>query len=344
VCLFVLDEAIGYIFGCQLPARFRLPCKHWMMQFYTRNQPLPVSLFHPRWLLDGPPVIYSWKMATSVSSPDTSPSPNRTRARPSSFDIAIPRTRYASNGEQLIIDAATKAVQKLKSLPPGEKEEYASGFDQLASKLACKQDEITSSRQAMPSELPDAIPKQDVLFKRNRRRGYTAREAAEEEEKNQRRHAKEAIRQAESARAEEYIWSKELKLEHLARHATARAARESVASSLAPASARAQPQEAIEISSGSKEEEEYDMWHHRRWLVKSEPTDDAGDMAALVDTGSPLLLSQDSSKARNSEGSTNSNTNEMDENESSSESNEDALPSPSQLTELTREWTIRKKR
>jgi hypothetical protein len=55
----------------------------------------------------------------------------------------------------------------------------------------------------MPSELPEAIPKQDVLFKRNRRRGYTAREAAKEEEKNQRRHAKETVRQAKSTRAKE---------------------------------------------------------------------------------------------------------------------------------------------
>jgi hypothetical protein len=262
-CLFVLDKAIGCTFGCQLPARFRLPCKHWIMQFYIRNQPLPVSLFHPRWLLDGPPVVYSWKIATSAPLPNTSPSPNRTHTRPSSFDIAIPRTKYANNGEQLIIDAATKAVQKLKSLPPGEKEGYASGFDQLALKLAWKQDEITSSRQAMPSELPEAIHKQDVLFKRNRRRGYTAREAAKEEEKNQRRHAKETVRQAESARAKERAWSEELKREHLARHTAARAVRAEAITLSAltptPVLACVQPQEVIKISSESGEEEEYDM-------------------------------------------------------------------------------------
>jgi len=33
------------------------------------------------------------------------------------------------------------------------------------------------------------------------------------------------------------------------------------------------------------------MWHYRRWLVKSKLTDNASDMAALVDTSSPLLLS-----------------------------------------------------
>ena len=46
----------------------------------------------------------------------------------------------------------------------------------------------------MPFKLPDAIPKPDVLFKRNRRCGYIAREAAKEEEKNKRCYAKEIIR------------------------------------------------------------------------------------------------------------------------------------------------------
>ena len=91
----------------------------------------------------------------------------------------------------------------------------------------------------MPFKLLDAIPKPDVLFKRNRRCGYIAREAAKEEEKNKRRHDKEIVRQAKSARAKERAWSEELKRDHIARHATARATRELVASSLAPALARA---------------------------------------------------------------------------------------------------------
>ena len=55
----------------------------------------------------------------------------------------------------------------------------------------------------MPSKLLDAIPKPDVLFKRNRRRGYIAREAIEEEEKNKRRYDKEIVWQAKFARAKE---------------------------------------------------------------------------------------------------------------------------------------------
>ena len=45
----------------------------------------------------------------------------------------------------------------------------------------------------MPSKLLDVLPKPDVLFKRNRRRGYIAREAVEEEEKNKRRYNKEIV-------------------------------------------------------------------------------------------------------------------------------------------------------
>jgi len=42
---------------------------------------------------------------------------------PSNLGLSPPLlNRYANSGEQLIIDAATKAVAKLRSLPPGQKE------------------------------------------------------------------------------------------------------------------------------------------------------------------------------------------------------------------------------
>jgi hypothetical protein len=75
--------------------------------------------------------------------------------------------------------------------------------------------------------------------------------------------------------------------------------------------------------------------------VKSEPTDDASDMAALVDAGSsPLMPSQDPSEAENAEESTDS---EEKEGESSKESSDDGLPSVSQLAELTGKRPLRKK-
>jgi hypothetical protein len=51
-------------FVCQLPVRYGLLCKHWLYKAFVDNVPIPLSLFHPRWLLNGPPVLYhSWDIS-----------------------------------------------------------------------------------------------------------------------------------------------------------------------------------------------------------------------------------------------------------------------------------------
>jgi hypothetical protein len=37
-----------------------------MLLFYLSGRPLSLSLFHPRWLLDGLVVVQSWKMSSSI--------------------------------------------------------------------------------------------------------------------------------------------------------------------------------------------------------------------------------------------------------------------------------------
>jgi hypothetical protein len=191
----------------------------------------------------------------------------------------------------------------LKSLPPGQKEAYASRFDYLASKLRVKQDEITSSRKALPAELPDALPQPNVLYKKNRRRGYTGREAAEYEESMKRLQAERAIREAESKRVEEHAWNKELKEELLARHQEARAIRttrvECEATSIiasgsvsAPAPTRAPPWDVIKISSDDLDETKSLVEEEIAAHIKPEKADGAFDMAAFIDTGSPLIPNQ----------------------------------------------------
>ena len=54
---FEFNKAIGCPCECKLPLRFGLPCKHWILLFYLSKRPLPLSLFYPRWLLDGPVVV-----------------------------------------------------------------------------------------------------------------------------------------------------------------------------------------------------------------------------------------------------------------------------------------------
>jgi hypothetical protein len=41
---------------CELLLRFSLPCKHHLLHACTTGVPIPKSLFHPRWWLNGPPI------------------------------------------------------------------------------------------------------------------------------------------------------------------------------------------------------------------------------------------------------------------------------------------------
>jgi hypothetical protein len=49
--------------GWAAPARFGIPCRHWLYLAAHNGTAIPISLFHPRWLLDGPAVLQEpWKM------------------------------------------------------------------------------------------------------------------------------------------------------------------------------------------------------------------------------------------------------------------------------------------
>jgi hypothetical protein len=233
---FDFDEAIGCPCECELPLRFALPCKHWMLPFFLQNKPLSKSLFHPRWFLDGPAVVRSWKMSSpiciervveshshrSVESISTNPSPT---SSPYSYNSGSNTTlkhqalnRYQDDGAQMILDSTAKVVETLRSLPAGQKEGFASGFQQLTSKLRARTNEILASRQAMPAELPDPLPQPNVLFKSHRKRGYTGAEAAAENEKDARRAQRRAEIEAEARRKENAARSEDLRRTHTARH------------------------------------------------------------------------------------------------------------------------------
>jgi hypothetical protein len=94
------------------------------------------------------------------------------------------KKQYLDHGVQQIIDDAAKAVETLRSLPAGQKETFASGFHKLTAKLQARTNKQLARRQAMPAKLPDPLPQPNVLFKPNRKRGYTGVQAAEENKKD----------------------------------------------------------------------------------------------------------------------------------------------------------------
>jgi hypothetical protein len=49
--------------GCNTPMRLGIPCQHWLYPATRNGTAIPLSLFHLRWLLDGPAVLHEpWKM------------------------------------------------------------------------------------------------------------------------------------------------------------------------------------------------------------------------------------------------------------------------------------------
>jgi hypothetical protein len=127
---------------------------------------------------------------------------SREREAPSASSSYVTSDRYTDHGEQLMVHTLHKAVQKLKSLPAGQKEAFASLFVKGASKLLEQQDELTSNRASIPTRLPDALPQSTAPFARNKKRRLTGKELSDRNERDRIRDAKRATREAKAARRE----------------------------------------------------------------------------------------------------------------------------------------------
>ena len=173
------DPEFGCEQLCELPLRYRLPCKHWMLYFYHKNEPIPINLFHPRWLVDGPSILHKpWQIRLDnfdyTTSDDTSTEENT-------------GDRSLGAGKQLIIDTTLAMIEKHQNLPPGEKETFALTFKKMSDSLAKNQDQKLERLTAIPRRLPDAIVQPKVTFVPGRKRALTGREAAELQEKEEAR-------------------------------------------------------------------------------------------------------------------------------------------------------------
>jgi hypothetical protein len=177
------DPEVGCQERCSLPLQYQLPCKHWMYYFYCNNKPIPINLFHPRWLIDGPSVMRShWQIR--LDNTDFS----------NGEPIETQRTgdRFAGAGEQLIIDTAIAMVERLKNLPPGEKEPFALAFKKMCDSLTSQHDKKLERLETFPRRLPDPLMQPKVSFVPGRKRALTGRESAqlqEEEAARRRRRA-----------------------------------------------------------------------------------------------------------------------------------------------------------
>jgi hypothetical protein len=160
---FQLDPDVGFSFGCELPARFNLPCRHWMYSSVVEECPLPLSLFHPQWLFDGPAVLHGcWVMTwdPELDIPALGPSLTDRHAG----------DRYAARGLQRAEAAALSVLGKLKSLPPGMAESFAESFAKGIDSLLVQQNKKLASRKEFPPTLPEPLVEETPLIYKKRKR------------------------------------------------------------------------------------------------------------------------------------------------------------------------------
>jgi len=101
-----------------------------------------------------------------------------------------------------IKDEADEAIRRLRRLPAGQKEGYASTTAMAIAAVADRQDFITLSRTILPARLPDPLVEPPLKFKGSRKRALTGREAAEDEERDKARTVRRNAREAELRKKE----------------------------------------------------------------------------------------------------------------------------------------------
>jgi hypothetical protein len=158
-----------------------------MCYFFRRALPLPVSIFHPRWLYDWDekPLKESWVIAYEKGGEDgvnreipvannlsTLATPNNDDldaffnfeflstpqpAAPSQILSQVQYNRFANRGASMITDAAHAVLDKLKDIPYEQSSQFALTVEATLKALLAKQDKITTAKRATPTELPAPI-------------------------------------------------------------------------------------------------------------------------------------------------------------------------------------------
>jgi hypothetical protein len=198
-------------YKCQLPERFGLPCRHWMLGAYEMKLAIPMSLVHPRWLRDGPPFLNSpWKMTFAVEETTSNDNSHIASGMGSTIDTSTQSAettqdryigdRYRNRGKNLMMRTAMEALEVQEELTGQDAEEYVDLFKTGVEKLHQRIGERNERRQEMPAVLPDVLQTNQSLKKfpnsKVSKRAMTGAEAEiagqQAKKQKQRRDAKEA--------------------------------------------------------------------------------------------------------------------------------------------------------
>ncbi|EXK76154.1 hypothetical protein FOQG_19087 [Fusarium oxysporum f. sp. raphani 54005] len=159
----------GCPFACELPPRYSLPCRHWLYEAVVRSWAIPLTLLHPRWLLDGPPVVRNWTMSYGEQ---TVPE-----------DAENLGDRYQDGGRNMILQSALEVVRVQGSFTGQQAEEFSRLFRVQNDRLMAGFRKQEESRTLLPPRLPEASNRSSLKeFKSHgstKRRSMTGCEVAE---------------------------------------------------------------------------------------------------------------------------------------------------------------------
>ncbi|RKK88928.1 hypothetical protein BFJ68_g16837 [Fusarium oxysporum] len=159
----------GCPFACELPLRYSLPCRHWLYEAVVRSWGIPLTLLHPRWLLDGPPVVRNWTMSYGEQ---TVPE-----------DAENLGDRYQDGGRNMILQSALEVVRVQGSFTGQQAEEFSRLFRVQNDRLMAGFRKQEESRTLLPPRLPEASNRSSLKeFKSHgstKRRSMTGCEVAE---------------------------------------------------------------------------------------------------------------------------------------------------------------------
>jgi hypothetical protein len=148
-----------------------------MAYFYDKNTPVPLGMFHPRWLYDGPTVLTKkWEMTLDNTAHIRQVKPSR------AVGERYTSQRFANRGSQLIIDTAFEMAEYHKSLPAGEGTKFAALIQSINKSIIRRQDEKLFSLNNLPPRLPKPLPTPQLAFGPGKKRALTGREVAKREE------------------------------------------------------------------------------------------------------------------------------------------------------------------
>jgi hypothetical protein len=183
----------GCPFHCELPMRQRIPCRHWMLISFKARTPLPLSLFHPRWLLDGPAVVHDrWEMSWKGDK---------------SAEVGQRGDRFSNRGRELLKDSYLGVELALDRLPISDAETLAVSIRDIAALITEKGLDQAERHRRHPLELPERLQQANVRqFPNSRKRAMTGREAADFEALEASRNRRQEALNAQATQNEEDGW------------------------------------------------------------------------------------------------------------------------------------------